>query len=155
MNEGLREWHSGRPEWVIGLLGSTSRFQPMMRQAAASQGWIGERGEWDSRHPPSAPFWRVVDGDHSPLSAIGTAVSESIGSTATPSCRSFFLGLSGFVCGAVFGSGHRVSCTCMWLEFRVRRELNPPPLPPRSSTTSPAPPVSWPLLSPPFDSFGA
>lgn len=136
----------GLLEWVIGLLGSTSLFQPKMRQATASWGWVCER-RIGFKTPYPFPTRHILDKHHWPRRwcfsvsppAVWTVVSETVGSVASPGYPSLLFNLSDHGRGLI-RSMSPVRCICMWPEFRVRRELNLPPLPPRSYTTSPAPP---------------
>jgi hypothetical protein len=80
-----------------------------MRQAAASQGWVGGGGNGIQNilSLPRSGAWQMETIPVVVHPAAGTAVSESVGSTATPSCRSFFFNLSDHVCGLIRSSSPR------------------------------------------------
>lgn len=135
----------GLPEWVIGLLGSTSLFQPKMRQATSIWGWVGERRIGfktpyplpRSAHIRQASLAPSMVLQRFPSSCMDCGLREPSAALQVRAISASF-SISAIMDVASFGAGHLSATTCMWPEFRVRRELNLPPLPPRSSANSPA-----------------
>lgn len=142
---GATQMAFGLPEWVIGLLGSTSLFQPKMRQATSIWGWVGERRIGfktpyplpRSAHIRQASLAPSMVLQRFPSSCMDCGLREPSAALQVRAISASF-SISAIMDVASFGAGHLSATTCMWPEFRVRRELNLPPLPPRSSANSPA-----------------